>query len=78
MKDQSAKKGNLSQINAFLVAKQGFMGIRPNKTNFGLSFGHFWEQKCEEERIREEEERKGMKIYVWKLVLYGIARICME
>ena len=33
--DQSAIKGNLSQINAFLVAKQGLMGIRPNKTHFG-------------------------------------------
>ena len=42
--DQSAIKGNLSQKNAFLVAKQGFMGIRPNKTNFGLSFGDFGEQ----------------------------------
>ena len=41
--DQSAIKGNLSQMNAFLVAKQGFMGIRPNKTNFGLSFGDFGE-----------------------------------
>ena len=44
------------------------MGIRPNKTNFGLSFGHFWEQKHEEERRRieeeEEEERYGT-IYVW-------------
>ena len=39
--DQSAIKGNLSQKNAFLVAKEGLMGIRPNKTNFDLSFGHF-------------------------------------
>ena len=44
IKDQSAIKGKLSQKNAFLVAKQGFMGIRPYKTNFGLSFGDFGEQ----------------------------------
>ena len=30
-KAQSAIKGNLGQKNAFLVAKQGLMGIRPNK-----------------------------------------------
>ena len=35
--------------------------IRPNKTNFGHSFGHFWEQKREEERRREEEEEKKKK-----------------
>ena len=40
--------------------------MRPNKTNFGLSFGYFWEKKCEEERRREEQEkkkRKGMELY---------------
>ena len=42
--DQSEIKGNLSQQNAFFVAKQDFMGIRPNKTNLGLSFGDFGEQ----------------------------------
>ena len=44
--------------------------MRPNKTNFGLSFGPFLEQKREEERRREEEEknkkkkkeRKGMEL----------------
>ena len=41
VKDQSVIKGNLGQKNAFLVAKQGLMRIKPNKTNFGLSFGHF-------------------------------------
>ena len=35
--------------------------MRPNKTNFGLSFGHIWEQKHEEERRREEEEKKNKK-----------------
>ena len=45
LKDQSEIKGNLGQKNAFLVAKQSLMGIRQNKTNFGLSFGHFWESK---------------------------------
>ena len=35
--------------------------MRPNKTNFGLSFGHFWEQKREEARRREEEEKKKKK-----------------
>ena len=44
-KDQSAIKENLGKKNAFLVTKQGLMGIRPNKANFGLSFGHFWESK---------------------------------
>ena len=29
LKDESAIKGNLSQKNAFLVAKQDLMGIRP-------------------------------------------------
>ena len=50
------------------------MGIRPNKTNFGLSFRHFWGQKRE-----EEKEKKGMETtFVWILVLdammilYGI------
>ena len=62
------------------------MGIRPNKTNFGLIWA-FWEQKCEEERRREEEEknkkkknRKGMElglcmetwIFVWN------SMICMH
>ena len=37
------------------------MGIRPNKTNFGISFGHFWEQKREEKRRREEKENKKKK-----------------
>ena len=32
--------------------------IIPNKTNFGLSFGHFLEQKREEGRRREEEEEE--------------------
>ena len=78
-KDQSAIKGNLGQKNAFLVAKQGLMGIRPNKTNFGLSFGHFGRAKCEvekgreeEEEEKEEEERYGNRVFIWKL------GFCME
>ena len=42
----------------FFVAKQGFMGIRPNKTNFGLSFGDFWGANVKRIREEEEEERK--------------------
>ena len=60
------------------------MGIRPNKTNFGLSFGHFGrakrelekgreeEEEKEEEEEEEEEERYGNHVFVWKL------GFCME
>ena len=44
------------------------MGIRPNKTNFGLSFGDFWRanvKRRREEEEEEEEERYGTRI------LYG-------
>ena len=36
--------------------------MRPNKTNFGLSFGHFWRFIREGRKRREEEEeaKKGM------------------
>ena len=43
--------------------------MRPNKTNFGLSFGHCWRPKPEREKKkrRREEEKKKKKygIYVW-------------
>ena len=64
-KDQSAIKGNLGQKNAFLVAKQGLMRIRPNKTNFGLSFGHVGRGsyvKGEEEEEEEKKKRKPRKV----------------
>ena len=54
------------------------MGIRPNKTNFGLSFGDFGESKREEEKRgrreeeEEEEERYGTRI------LYGFMTLSME
>ena len=73
-KDQSAIKGNLGQKNAFLLAKQGLMGIRPNKTNFGLSFGHFGREK---RGIMRRRRKKGkvwkpcfcMEMFVWRLVV---------
>ena len=51
------------------------MGIRPNNTNFGLSFGHFWEQKREEERRREEEKKKKKKKKKRKVMELGF---CMD
>ena len=53
------------------------MGIRSNKTNFGLSFGHFWEQKCEEERKEEKKKEKVWNLcmetsFVWN------SMICMD
>ena len=40
--------------------------MRPNKTNFGLSFGYFFERaKCEGDKGREKK-RKGMETtFVW-------------
>ena len=43
------------------------MGIRPNKTNFGLSFGHFWRanvkrRREEEEKKKKNKKRKGMEL----------------
>ena len=62
------------------------MGIRPNKTNFGLSFGHFWRANVKRRREeKEKKKRKGMDHYgfVWKpcfcmetRFLYG--SVCME
>ena len=58
------------------------MGIRPNKTNFGLSLVNFGRAKREREKGREkgreeeeeeeEEERYGNHVFVWKL------GFCME
>ena len=44
--------------------------MRPNKTNFGLSFGHFGGSyvKGEEEEGEEKKKRKARK--VWNL--YGL------
>ena len=80
-KDQSAIKGNLGQKNVILVAKQGLMGIRPNKTNFGLSFGHFKEQNMKErkeEKKKKKKKRKGMETMfcMETRILYG--SVCME
>ena len=36
--------------------------MRPNKTNFGLSFGDFCRVKREEERRREEEEKLSFAV----------------
>ena len=63
------------------------MGIRPNKTNFGLSFGHFFGSKNvkkggEKKKKRRRRRRKGkVWILVWNLygnamILYG--SVCME
>ena len=60
-KHQSAIKGNLGQKNAFLVAKLGLMGIKPNKTNFGLSFGDFWGEQNVKERKEEKKKKKKKK-----------------
>ena len=50
------------------------MGIRPNKTNFGLSFGNFGSKNVKKRRRIEEEEEKerygtrilyGNLVFVW-------------
>ena len=53
------------------------MGIRPNKTNFGLSYGDFGRANVKKRREEEEkEEKKGMEtkdLYgdVWiSMILY--------
>ena len=54
------------------------MGIRPNKTNFGLSFGDFWRANLK--RRREEEEKKGMELgfCMETMILYGFMTLSME
>ena len=60
------------------------MGIRPNKTNFGLPFGHFGSKREEEKRKRreeeEEEEKKGMELgfCMETTFLYGFMALSME
>ena len=60
------------------------MGIRPNKTNFGLSFGHFGSKREEEKRKRREEEeeveKKGMELgfCMETMFLYGFMALSME
>ena len=76
MKDQSAIKGNLNQINAFLVAKQGLMGTRPNKTNFGLSFGHFGSKNVKK-KGEEKKKRKGMELG-FCMEYYGCLDTCLN
>ena len=57
--------------------------MRPNKTNFGLSFGDFWRAKREGEKGREEEEEEeeeekrygSYDDFVWKVWKLGI---CMD
>ena len=56
--------------------------MRPNKTNFGLSFGHFGGQNEKERREekkkkkrkrkkrRREEERKGMELFVYRTWIF--------
>ena len=73
MKDQSAIKGNLNKKNAFLVAKQGLMEIRPNKTNYGLSFGHFRRKNVK--KRGEEKKKKKKKKKKRKGIELGL---CME
>ena len=55
------------------------MKIRPNKTNFSLSFGDFLganvkRRREEEEEEEEEEEKKGMEA----MFLYGYMTLSME
>ena len=54
LKDQSATKGNLSQLMHFYGQTRPYE-MRPNKANFGLLFGYFWLFKREEERRRRKE-----------------------
>ena len=58
--------------------------MRPNKTNFGLSFGHFGGSYVKGEQEEEEEKKKrkprkvwihdfeyGNHVLVWRLLVYG-------
>ena len=53
------------------------MRIRPNKINFGLSFGHLG---ANVKRRREEEENKGMELgfCMETMFLYGFMALSME
>ena len=58
MKDQSVIKGNLSQINAFLMAKHGLMKLDQIRPIFVSYFGDFWREKRKGDKGREEEEEE--------------------
>ena len=58
--------------------------MRPNKTNFGLSFGHFGGSYVKGEE--EEEAKKGMEFYgtcmelgfCMRTMLYGYMTLSMD
>ena len=57
------------------------MGIRPNKTNFGLSFGHFGSKNVKKrgEEKKKKKKRKGMELFVYGTrTLYGNLNFCMD
>ena len=48
------------------------MGIRPNKTNFGLSFGHFGSKNVKKSG-EEKKKKKGMELeFVWNTMVVWI------
>ena len=62
------------------------MGIRPNKTNFGLSFGHFGSKNVKKRREEEEEEEEeryetwilyGNHVFVW-IHNFEYGSVCMD
>ena len=62
MKDQSAIKGNLSQINAFLMTKPGLMKgdqIRPILVSHLCIFG---EQNVKERKEEKKKRKKPRKV----------------
>ena len=69
MKDQSAIKGNLSQINAFLMTKHGLMQLDQIRPILVTHFGHFLARAIREgqerrrEEVKEEEEEEEKKRY---------------
>ena len=42
------------------------MGIRPNKTNFSLSFGDFGRVNVKRRREEEEKKKRKKRRKVWK------------
>ena len=74
MKDQSVIKGNLSQLMHFFYGQTWPYEMRPNKTNFGLSFGYFfwrYDVKGEEEKEEEKKKRKPIKVWILVWICYG-------
>ena len=56
------------------------MGIRPNKTNLGLSFGHFGSKnvkKIGEEKKKKKKKRKGMELG-FCMEYYGCLDTCLN